>query len=75
MEVPKGIYRHFKGGVYEVLCLAKHSETEEDMVIYRNVAEPEKIWARPLAMWQETVERDGRRFPRFTPMKGEEQGE
>ena len=74
MEYPKGRYRHFKGGLYEVLAVAKHSETEEELVIYRNVEHPEKIWARPLSMWQETVERGGQRFLRFTPVDGEEQG-
>ena len=65
MEPKRGIYRHFKGGIYEVLCVARHSETEEMMVIYRNVHDGEKIWARPLSMWNEAVERDGVSKPRF----------
>ena len=70
-KYPKGRYRHFKGGLYEVLTIAKHSETEEELVIYRNVLQPEKIWARPLSMWFETVERDGKIFPRFAPIDEE----
>ena len=62
----EGRYRHFKGGVYEVICIAKHSETLEDTVIYRSVTEPQKIWARPLSMWEETVEHEGMTVKRFT---------
>ena len=65
MSLPQGRYRHFKGGVYEVVCVARSSETLEELVIYRSVSEPEKIWARPLSMWSETVERDGKTFLRF----------
>ena len=72
MEYPKGRYRHFKGGMYEVVTIAKHSETEEELVIYRNLQDPEKIWARPLGMWNETVERGGKIFPRFAPMHEDE---
>jgi hypothetical protein len=63
MVFEPGMYRHFKGGVYEALYLAKHSESQEDMVVYRN-AEGE-VWVRPLSMWQEHVERDGYSGPRF----------
>ena len=62
----EGRYRHFKGGIYEVICVAKHSETLEDMVIYRSVTEPQKVWARPLSMWNETVEHEGVMVRRFT---------
>ena len=61
-----GRYRHFKGGIYEVICVAKHSETLEDMVIYRSITEPQKVWARPLSMWNETVEHEGVTGRRFT---------
>ena len=72
MNTPRiGIYRHFKGGVYELLFIALHSETLEQMVIYRSVQEPQKVWARPLSMWNETVEHDGRQVPRFTLLKSE----
>lgn len=66
MELPSGKYRHFKGGIYEIVCIAKNSETLEDTVIYRSLTEPDKIWARPLSMWDETVERDGILYKRFT---------
>jgi len=61
-----GKYRHFKGNEYEVLYMAKHSETMEDMVVYRALYGEGGIWVRPAAMWNETVTRDGKTFPRFT---------
>lgn len=66
MEILPGRYRHFKGGEYEVLGLAKHSETLEEMVVYRALYGDGGLWVRPAAMWNETVERGGRTFPRFT---------
>lgn len=64
-----GKYRHFKGGMYEVLGVAKHSETLEDYVYYRALY-PNKLsqtWIRPLSMFQETVTLpDGTKTPRFT---------
>ena len=63
--VKLGIYRHFKGGIYEVLEIATHSETMEEMVVYRN-RENGKWWVRPASMWNETVERDGQTYLRFT---------
>ena len=69
MEIPSGKYRHFKGGLYEIVCIAKNSETLEDTVIYRSLTEPEKIWARPLSMWNERVTRDGKEFDRFTKIE------
>ena len=66
MDLPSGKYRHFKGGLYEIVCIAKNSETLEDTVIYRSLTEPDKIWARPLSMWDEMVERDGVSYKRFT---------
>lgn len=61
-----GRYRHFKGNEYEVLCLARHSETEEEMVVYRALYGERGVWVRPASMWNETVERDGKTTPRFT---------
>ena len=61
-----GKYRHFKGNEYEVLYMAKHSETMEDMVVYRALYGEGGIWVRPAAMWNETVTRDGKTFQRFT---------
>ena len=67
METIKpGRYRHFKGGEYEVVGLAKHSETMEDMVVYRALYGERGLWVRPASMWNETVERDGKTFRRFT---------
>lgn len=61
-----GKYRHFKGGEYEVVGLATHSETGEEMVVYRALYGENKLWVRPARMWQETVERDGTAKQRFT---------
>ena len=67
-EIRPGRYRHFKGGEYQVLGVAKHSETLEPMVVYRALYGEGGLWVRPAAMWNETVERDGRSFRRFTYM-------
>jgi len=65
-EIKLGKYRHFKGMEYEVIGLAKHSETLEEMVVYRALYGEGGLWVRPASMWNETVEREGKRFPRFT---------
>ena len=65
MELKKGKYRHFKGNEYELLGIARHSETMEPMVVYRALYGEQGLWVRPLAMWTETVERDGYCGPRF----------
>ena len=67
-EIRPGRYRHFKGGEYQVLGVAKHSETLEPMVVYRALYGEGGLWVRPAAMWNETVERDGQAFRRFTYM-------
>lgn len=64
-NIKPGLYRHFKGGIYEVLFVAKNSETLEDMVVYRANYGEYGVWVRPLSMWNETVERDGKTFKRF----------
>ena len=61
-----GKYRHFKGGMYEVIGVAKHSETLEETVVYRALYGDGEIWVRPLAMWNETVVYNGQTVPRFT---------
>ena len=66
-----GRYRHFKGGEYEVIGIARHSETREEMVVYRALYGEGGLWVRPLSMWEETVTRDGKTFQRFTSL-GEE---
>ena len=65
-EIIPGRYRHFKGNEYEVLFTARHSETEEEMVVYRALYGDDSIWVRPASMWNEAVERDGNICPRFT---------
>ena len=65
MEIRPGRYRHFKGGEYQVLDLARHSETGELMVVYRAQYGDGGLWVRPAAMWNETVQRDGYSGPRF----------
>lgn len=64
-EIKPGKYRHFKGNEYEVLFLAKHTETGEDLVVYRALYGDYGIWCRPASMWNETVERDGKVYKRF----------
>ena len=64
-DVTPGIYEHHKGARYEVLALARHSETEEWLVVYRQLYGDRAHWVRPLAMFAETVERDGVDVPRF----------
>ena len=66
MEIQPGRYRHFKGGEYEVIGVARHSETREELVVYRALYGERGLWVRPVAMWLETVERDGKQFQRFT---------
>ena len=63
--IPLGIYRHYKGNQYEVIGFAKHSETLEDMVIYKALYGEGGIWVRPLSMWGELVETDGKAVRRF----------
>lgn len=65
-NIKMGRYRHFKGGEYEALYIAKHSETLEDMVVYRALYGEGEVWVRPASMWNETVERGGKTYKRFT---------
>jgi hypothetical protein len=60
-----GKYQHFKGNYYQVLHLAKHSETEEDLVVYHPFEKKNDIWVRPLTMFNETIIRDGKSIQRF----------
>lgn len=60
-----GIYEHFKGGRYEVIGVARHSETLEEMVVYKHLDDDGGLWARPLLMFTEEVERDSIKMPRF----------
>ena len=65
--IKPGRYRHFKGSEYEVIGTARHSETLEEMVVYRALYGEGGLWVRPAAMWSETVDRDGYCGPRFIP--------
>lgn len=65
-EIKLGKYRHFKGNEYEVIGIAKNSETLEETVVYRALYGEKDLWVRPAYMWNETVERDGKTFKRFT---------
>ena len=67
--VKPGRYRHFKGMEYQVIGTARHSETLEEMVVYRALYGDGGLWVRPAAMWAEQVERDGYRGPRFVPVE------
>ncbi|MDO4962194.1 MAG: DUF1653 domain-containing protein [Eubacteriales bacterium] len=64
--IKPGRYRHFKGNEYEVIGVAKHSETLEEMVVYRALYGEGGLWVRPASMWDETVVRDGVEYKRFT---------
>lgn len=66
--LPLGPYRHYKGGEYEVIGVARHSETLEPMVVYRPLYNDTGWWLRPLAMFVEEIEIDGQRRPRFAPL-------
>ena len=65
-SIKPGRYRHFKGKEYEVLGVARHSGTEEELVVYRALYGDFGLWVRPVSMWNEAVERDGKTFRRFT---------
>ncbi|WP_457857623.1 DUF1653 domain-containing protein [Psychrobacter pulmonis] len=68
-SVAQGIYRHYKGSLYQVLHTAQHSETEELLVVYRCLYGEYGVWVRPLSMFVETVEVDGKEIPRFELIK------
>lgn len=66
--VKPGLYRHFKGNYYQVIGTARHSETMEELIVYRALYGERGLWVRPASMWNELVERDGRTVKRFTYM-------
>ena len=68
-EIKPGKYRHYKGNMYEVICVAKHSETLEDMIVYRALYGDGGIWVRPAYMWNEVVTVDGKEITRFTAVE------
>lgn len=72
ITTPPGLYRHYKGQLYEVLGTARHSETRESMTVYRALYGEHGLWVRPAAMFQEVVQVDGVLRPRFEPVKKSE---
>ena len=66
-NIKNGIYQHYKGNKYEVIGIAKHSETLEDLVVYRALYDNNvsQLWVRPLKMFTETIENDGKEIERF----------
>ena len=64
--LPDQVYKHYKGNIYVVLHIAKHTETEEDMVVYTRFGTvDDTVWVRPLSMWNDIVEINGEKQPRF----------
>ncbi|MGC4099469.1 MAG: DUF1653 domain-containing protein [Nitrospira sp.] len=63
--ISPGVYRHHKGQQYEVLGVARHSETEEEFVVYRALYGDRSLWIRPAAMFTESVDKGGVSVPRF----------
>ncbi len=64
-SIKPGIYEHFKGARYKVLRIVRHSETLEEMVVYKHMFGDNSTWVRPIDMFLEEVERDGKKIPRF----------
>ncbi|MCQ4347907.1 DUF1653 domain-containing protein [Pseudomonas stutzeri] len=71
MTLQTGLYRHYKGNQYRVLGVVRHSETEEELVIYQALYGDFGLWVRPLAMFLESVEVNGETLPRFALVRGE----
>jgi hypothetical protein len=69
--IQPGRYRHYKGNVYEVIDVARHSETEEQLVVYRCLRDGNSLWVRPLEMFLETVDVAGQKVPRFARIEPE----
>ena len=70
-EIQPGRYRHYKGNEYTVLGVARHSETLEELVVYRQEYGERGLWVRPAAMFAETVEVEGETVPRFRLLTAE----
>ncbi len=73
MTLAKGRYRHYKGGEYDVYEIARHSETDERLVVYRPRYGERELWIRPLGMFTETVIVDGEEVPRFELIESAEE--
>ena len=70
-DITPGLYRHYKGNLYEVIGVAQHSETEESLVVYRALYGVRGMWVRPFGMFVEDVEVDGQRVRRFAPLESD----
>jgi cyclomaltodextrinase len=75
MDIKLGRYRHFKGNMYEVTGIARHSETLAEMVVYRALYGDGGLWVRPAEMWNEVVEYNGKFVKRFEFISGENEDE
>lgn len=73
-EIQPGRYRHYKGNEYTVLGIARHSETLQELVVYRQEYGEHGLWVRPATMFAETVEIEGRAVPRFQLLRAEQAG-
>ncbi|HHX34359.1 MAG TPA: DUF1653 domain-containing protein [Gammaproteobacteria bacterium] len=71
MSLQVGIYQHYKGQQYRVIGVAKHSETEEELVVYQTLYGAFDLWVRPLSMFSENVEINGLQQPRFSLLEAE----
>jgi hypothetical protein len=69
--VQPGCYRHYKGNLYEVIGVARHSETGEEVVVYRCLYGDYSLWVRPVTMFLESVSVAGHSMPRFSPVRGD----
>ena len=65
--IQRGLYRHYKGGIYKVFCTATHTETLEDMVVYSD--SDGDVWVRPASMWNEIVDTPSGKTKRFTKIE------
>ena len=68
--IKAGLYQHYKGARYQVIDTVRHSETEEELVLYRALYGEKGLWVRPLVMFTETVLIDGKEVPRFAYQVG-----
>jgi hypothetical protein len=75
MIIKPGTYRHYKGPLYKVIGVGKHTETEENLVFYQSLYGNFDLWARPLSMWIEDVEFEGKIVPRFALINESTQSE
>ena len=70
-DIKLGVYKHYKGNEYRVLAIASHSETLEKMVVYQALYGEYGIWVRPISMWNEIVDVNGVKIPRFKFLREE----